>query len=65
FDVELGGDQTERAIFLMRLFDVVIPMVASAVAIWAIATYPITEERAHRVRQELERRRGAVLAARA
>ena len=28
------------------------------IAIWAIATYPITEERAHEVRAELERRRG-------
>jgi hypothetical protein len=28
----------------MRICDVVIPMVTSAIAIWAIATYPITEE---------------------
>lgn len=59
FDVALGGDQSARAIFLMRLFDAGIPMVASAIAIWAIAAYPITEERAHEVRVELERRRGA------
>ena len=31
---------------------------ASLVAIWAIATYSITEERAHEVREELETRRG-------
>ncbi len=58
FDVALDGNQTERTIFLMRFFDVVIPMVASAVAIWAVAAYPITEEFAHEVRQKLERRRG-------
>ena len=35
FDVELEGNQTERAIILMRLFDAGIPMVTSAIAIWA------------------------------
>ena len=58
FDVGLGGNQSERAIFLMRVFDTAIPMVASALAIWAIMRFPITEERAHEVRMELERRRG-------
>jgi len=33
-------------------------MVTSAIAIWAIATFPITEEKAYEVRKELERRRG-------
>ena len=59
FDVALGGDQPDRTIFLMRLFDVAIPMAASAIGIWAIASYPITEERARRVREALERRRGS------
>jgi GPH family glycoside/pentoside/hexuronide:cation symporter len=54
----MGGAQTERTIFLMRLCDAVIPMVTSAIAIWAIATFPITEQKAHEVRMELERRRG-------
>ena len=58
FDVALGGEQAERTIFLMRVCDAVIPMVTSAIAIWAIATFPITEEKAHEVRMELERRRG-------
>ena len=58
FDVALGGAQAERTIFLMRLCDAFIPMVTSAIAIWAIATFPITEEKAHEVRLELERRRG-------
>ncbi|MEM7414349.1 MAG: MFS transporter [Gemmatimonadota bacterium] len=60
FDVDLGGAQAERTIFLMRFFDVIVPMVASAIGIWAIAAYPITEQRANEVRAELERRRGAV-----
>ena len=58
FDVELGGDQTARAIFLMRLFDAGIPVVTSAIAIWAVAKFPITEETAHAVRLKLEERRG-------
>lgn len=58
FDVALGGDQSERTIYLMRLFDAFIPATASGIAIWAIFTFSITEEKAHEVRAELERRRG-------
>ena len=60
FDVELGGDQTAEAIRLMRLCDAFIPAAASGIAIWAIASYSITEEKAHEVRMQLEARRGAV-----
>jgi glycoside/pentoside/hexuronide:cation symporter, GPH family len=60
FDVALAGDQSEQAIFLMRLFDAFVPFVASGVAIWSIATFSITEERAHEVRRQLEARRGVV-----
>jgi GPH family glycoside/pentoside/hexuronide:cation symporter len=60
FDVALEGNQPERAITLMRLFDAFVPFVASGVAIWAIATFSITEERAHEVRLQLEARRGKV-----
>jgi GPH family glycoside/pentoside/hexuronide:cation symporter len=59
FDVELGGDQTESAIYLMRLFDAFIPFITSGIAIWAIATYSITEEKAYEVRLQLEARRGS------
>jgi GPH family glycoside/pentoside/hexuronide:cation symporter len=58
FDVDLGGSQSERTIILMRLCDAFIPMITSGLAIWAIATYPITEEAAHEVRTTLESRRG-------
>jgi GPH family glycoside/pentoside/hexuronide:cation symporter len=60
FDVALGGEQAASTIFQMRLFDVGVPLVASAIAIWVIAAYPITEGKAHEVRLELERRRGSV-----
>jgi GPH family glycoside/pentoside/hexuronide:cation symporter len=60
FDVALNGDQSERTIVLMRLFDAGIPIITSALAIWAIATYKLTEEKAHQVRQTLESRRGKI-----
>ena len=58
FDVDLGGNQTGKAILFMRLFDAFIPMLTSGVAIWTIATFQVTEEKAHEVRLELERLRG-------
>jgi len=62
FDVVLEGNQTNSTIILLRLFDMGIPIVASAIAIWAIARFPITEEKAHETRLELERRRGKMAA---
>ena len=59
-DVELGGDQSERTIVLLRLFDAFIPVIASAIAIWAVATFGITKEKAREIRRELEERRGVV-----
>ena len=58
FDVALGGDQAARTIYLMRIFDALVPVVASGIAIWAIATYSITEEKAYDIRMKLEERRG-------
>ncbi len=58
FDVALAGNQSDQAIFLMRLLDSAVPFVASGLAIWAIAKFPITEERAHAVRLQVEARRG-------
>ncbi|MEM7135300.1 MAG: MFS transporter [Myxococcota bacterium] len=52
--------QTDRTLLLMRVFDVVVPMIASGVAIWIVASYEITEQKAHEVRAELEQRRGAM-----
>jgi GPH family glycoside/pentoside/hexuronide:cation symporter len=58
FDVALEGNQSERTIVLLRLFDAFVPCAGSGIAIWAIATFSITEEKAHEVRLELEARRG-------
>ena len=58
FDVDLGGNQAASTIVQMRAYDAFVPFFASAIAIWAIATFPITEERAYEIRKELEDRRG-------
>lgn len=62
FDVALEGNQTEQTIFLMRLCDVFVPIATSVLAMWAVAKFPITEESAHQIRQQLEQRRGAAAA---
>jgi GPH family glycoside/pentoside/hexuronide:cation symporter len=58
FDVNLGGDQTERTLLLMRVLDIGVPAATSAVAILLVAYYPLTEAMAHEVRTQLEKRRG-------
>ena len=50
--------QSERTLFLMRLFDVTVPFAASILAILLIASYGITKERAREIRATLEQRRG-------
>jgi GPH family glycoside/pentoside/hexuronide:cation symporter len=58
FDVALDSEQTPRTITLLRLFDAGIPVLTSAIAIWAVVKFPITEEFAYEVRKKLELRRG-------
>ena len=57
FAVELGT-QSEKTLFLLRVFDVGVPLVTSALAIAIMFTYQISEQRAYEIRAELERRRG-------
>ena len=58
FDVALEGNQSAQTITYMRMFDAFVPCIASGFAIWAIATFSITEDKAYEIRQELEKRRG-------
>jgi len=58
FDVDLGSGQSESTLTLMRIFDILVPFIASGIAIWAVASYTITEEKAHDIRMQLEARRG-------
>jgi len=57
FDVELAT-QPEKTLFLLRVFDVGVPLITSALAIVIMFTYQISERRAYEIRAELERRRG-------
>ena len=50
--------QSEQTLFLLRVFDVGVPLVTSALAIAIMLTYQIGERRAYEIRAELERRRG-------
>ncbi len=58
FDVDLGGAQSERTLFLMRVFDVAVPFATSLLAMALIASYGITESKARAIRATLEERRG-------
>jgi len=58
FDQGKGIGQSLDTLFWMRIFDVVIPIVASVIAILFIMTIMFTEKDAHEVRRQLEARRG-------
>lgn len=62
FNVELGNVQSATTLLLLRVFDVSVPIVTTALAIVAIYSYRLNEEMARDVRLELERRRGRVIA---
>ncbi len=57
FDLALGSGQEERTLFLLRVFDVTIPLITSAIAILIIARYTLTEDKAYEIRGILEARR--------
>jgi GPH family glycoside/pentoside/hexuronide:cation symporter len=63
FDLALGSGQEARTLFLLRVFDVGIPLITSAIAIWIIARYTLTEDRAYEIRATLEARRKKIVEA--
>lgn len=58
FDVALTTAQPEKTLLLLRVFDVGVPLISSAIALWIISTYEISEAKAHEIRAMLEQRRG-------
>jgi len=60
FNVEFGARQTVRTLYLLRVFDISVPIITSAIAVIIILTFRVTEERAHQVRLQLEKRRGNI-----
>ncbi|EKD27557.1 MAG: hypothetical protein ACD_79C00675G0006 [uncultured bacterium] len=62
FDVNIGNVQDDSALFMMRFFEVSIPIVTSLLAMLAVTRYEITEEKAHEIREALEKKRGKATA---
>lgn len=58
FQQSLGAMQPGKTIFLMRIADAAIPAAAILIAIVLTLLYPVSENRAYQIREELERRRG-------
>ncbi|MCK5083213.1 MAG: MFS transporter, partial [Candidatus Omnitrophica bacterium] len=58
FKQDLGLGQATETLLWMRIFDVLIPIVTSIMAIFIIRTIDDSEEKAHDVRRQLEERRG-------
>ena len=61
FDLALGAGQEARTLFLLRVFDVGIPLITSALAIWIIFNYELTEAKAYEIRFELDERHKKIL----
>lgn len=57
FHESLGGDQSDRTIFLMRLLYTFVPVVSLLIALWMVRRYPLTRERMDAIRERLEARR--------
>ena len=57
FHQELGLAQAPGTLLWMRIFDIGIPIVTSAIAIFVIKTFEISEDNAYDIRGKIERRR--------
>jgi glycoside/pentoside/hexuronide:cation symporter, GPH family len=57
FDIAKGISQSAPTLFYMRLCDVGIPIVTTLVAIYIIATFEVSEDKAYEIRKQLEERR--------
>ena len=60
FDQAFGGEQPEGVITRMRLLFAGVPCLAVLAALYFLHRYPLTEERVHEIRLELEARRRKV-----
>jgi GPH family glycoside/pentoside/hexuronide:cation symporter len=61
FNVAAGAVQPAETLLRLRLFDIGLPIITTLLAILAIATYGLTEEKAGAIRLELEKRRGKTI----
>jgi GPH family glycoside/pentoside/hexuronide:cation symporter len=58
FRQEIGLAQTAHTHLWLRIYDIGIPIVTSLAALFIIKSFSITEQRAHEIRVQVERRRG-------
>jgi GPH family glycoside/pentoside/hexuronide:cation symporter len=58
FNIALGIGQTPHALLWMRLFDIGIPIATTLIAIYIIATFEVSEDKAYDIRKQLEAKRG-------
>jgi GPH family glycoside/pentoside/hexuronide:cation symporter len=59
---ELGSHPTPHTLFLMRAFEIGLPIFTYSLALLALAGYDLDQTKAETIRRELERRRGAAIA---
>jgi GPH family glycoside/pentoside/hexuronide:cation symporter len=60
FDAKLVGNQTPATIFTLRALFTGIPVAALLTALLLVQFFPLTRERMHQIRAQLEARRGTV-----
>jgi GPH family glycoside/pentoside/hexuronide:cation symporter len=59
FDAALGGGQSDRTIFWMRILLAFVPAAGLLLSITLAWLYPITQQRAYEMQAELKARHGA------
>jgi GPH family glycoside/pentoside/hexuronide:cation symporter len=62
FDEALGAAQSDTTFLWMRICDIVFPAAFIATSIYFIYRFPLTEDRAYAIKQQLEAKRGAISA---
>jgi GPH family glycoside/pentoside/hexuronide:cation symporter len=60
FNPDLGGNQPEGTLFMLRLAFAAVPALSFATALVCLHFYPLTDERMRAIRAELEARRGLI-----
>jgi GPH family glycoside/pentoside/hexuronide:cation symporter len=58
FKIESGIIQPAHTLLWMRLCDIGIPIVSTLIAIYIIATFEVSEDKAYDIRKQLEAKRG-------
>ena len=62
FDAALGGDQSERTLYWMRLIYAALPAILAILGIIALKFYPMDDKKAAEIQAELEARRSESIA---